>query len=69
MIQPRNASQFFEAYGQTEASGGVTITLPDEHEGGHVGTVLPCNLVKLVDIPEMEYYIKDNKGEVRWISV
>lgn len=31
---------------------------------GHVGCPLPCCKVKLVDVPEMGYYAKDNKGEV-----
>ena len=36
---------------------------------GHVGPPLPCNKIKLVDIPDMEYYAKDGKGEVRkWHS-
>lgn len=32
---------------------------------GQVGPPLPCNHVKLVDVPEMDYYAKDGKGEVR----
>ena len=32
---------------------------------GHVGPPLPCNKIKLVDVPEMEYFAKDGKGEVR----
>ena len=32
---------------------------------GHVGPPLPCNKIKLVDVPEMECYAKDGKGEVR----
>ena len=31
---------------------------------GHCGPPLPCNIVKLIDVPEMDYYAKDNKGEV-----
>jgi long-chain acyl-CoA synthetase len=31
---------------------------------GHCGPPLECVMVKLVDIPEMDYYAKDNKGEV-----
>lgn len=34
---------------------------------GHCGPPLPCNVVKLVDVPEMDYYAKDNKGEVSWV--
>jgi len=31
---------------------------------GHVGPPLPCNKIKLVDVPEMNYYAKDGKGEI-----
>jgi hypothetical protein len=31
---------------------------------GHVGCPVDCNYVKLIDVPEMEYYAKDNIGEV-----
>lgn len=32
---------------------------------GHVGSPLPCAMVKLADIPEMSYYAKNGEGEVR----
>ena len=32
---------------------------------GHVGPPMPCNKIKLVDVPDMDYYAKDGKGEVR----
>ena len=35
---------------------------------GHVGAPIPCNKIKLVDVEEMEYYARDNKGEVSIIS-
>ena len=31
---------------------------------GHVGVPVPCVEIKLVDVPEMDYYAKQNKGEV-----
>lgn len=31
---------------------------------GHVGPPLPCNIVKLVDVPEMDYFAKNDQGEV-----
>ena len=55
----------FEGYGQTEATAGATITLPGDFSVGHVGTPLPCNLIKLVDVPDMNYFAKNNEGEVR----
>lgn len=54
----------FEGYGQTEATAAVTFTLENEYQQGHVGCPLVCNMVKLVDVPEMEYWAKDNRGEV-----
>lgn len=31
---------------------------------GHVGIPLVCNYIKLIDVEEMDYYAKDNVGEV-----
>ena len=36
---------------------------------GHVGPPLSCNYVKLADVPEMDYYAADNKGEVVSCSI
>ncbi|XP_035209509.1 long-chain-fatty-acid--CoA ligase 1-like isoform X2 [Stegodyphus dumicola] len=52
-----------EAYGQTEVLAG-TMTLPYEYVGGHVGAPLPCNHMKLADVPEMGYFSKDDTGEI-----
>lgn len=32
---------------------------------GHVGAPLPCNSVKLVDVPEMNYLAVNGEGEVK----
>ncbi|RUS76771.1 hypothetical protein EGW08_015478 [Elysia chlorotica] len=53
-----------EGYGQTENSAVSTLTVVGDSEAGHVGPPLPCNMIKLVDVPEMEYYSNNNKGEV-----
>ncbi|XP_052265518.1 long-chain-fatty-acid--CoA ligase 1-like isoform X2 [Dreissena polymorpha] len=53
-----------EGYGQTENTAGICFNIPGEHEAGHVGPPLPCNIVKLVDVPEMDYYSNDDKGEI-----
>lgn len=53
-----------EGYGQTESTSGFTTTIYGDYRGGNVGSILPNMIVKLVDVPEKEYYAKDNKGEV-----
>jgi len=56
-----------EAYGQTETTGGASITLKGDYESGHVGVPLPANEIKLVDVPEMNYTSKDTpyqRGEI-----
>uniref|UniRef100_A0A915KK18 long-chain-fatty-acid--CoA ligase n=1 Tax=Romanomermis culicivorax TaxID=13658 RepID=A0A915KK18_ROMCU len=53
-----------EAYGQTEVTAGITATLPDDTEVGHVGALLPNCWVKLADVPELEYYTADEQGEI-----
>ncbi|XP_039208580.1 long-chain-fatty-acid--CoA ligase 5 [Crotalus tigris] len=53
-----------EAYGQTECSAGCTVTIPGDWKAGHVGPPLPCNIIKLEDVPEMNYFASNNEGEV-----
>ncbi|XP_066523110.1 long-chain-fatty-acid--CoA ligase 1b [Hoplias malabaricus] len=56
--------QFYEGYGQTECTAGCTVTVPGDWSSGHVGPPLPCNLVKLVDVAEMNYLAVNGEGEV-----
>ncbi|XP_023279127.1 long-chain-fatty-acid--CoA ligase 1-like isoform X1 [Seriola lalandi dorsalis] len=56
--------QFYEGYGQTECTAGCTMTVPGDWTAGHVGAPLPCNFVKLVDVPEMNYLAVNGEGEV-----
>ena len=35
---------------------------------GHVGVPLPCNLIKLVDVTEMDYFAENGEGEVSVMS-
>uniref|UniRef100_A0AC34R1G3 AMP-dependent synthetase/ligase domain-containing protein n=1 Tax=Panagrolaimus sp. JU765 TaxID=591449 RepID=A0AC34R1G3_9BILA len=53
-----------EGYGQTECVACATITLEGDCVPGHVGVSSPCNAVKLVDVPELGYFAKNNAGEV-----
>uniref|UniRef100_A0A3B5K7M3 Long-chain-fatty-acid--CoA ligase n=1 Tax=Takifugu rubripes TaxID=31033 RepID=A0A3B5K7M3_TAKRU len=56
--------QIFEGYGQTECTAGCTFTMPGDATAGHVGAPLPCNIVKLVDVEEMNYFASNGEGEV-----
>ncbi|MBN3297188.1 ACSL5 ligase, partial [Amia calva] len=56
--------QIFEAYGQTECTAGCTFTMPGDWTTGHVGVPVPCNIVKLVDVEEMNYFASNGEGEV-----
>ncbi|NXG33335.1 ACSL5 ligase, partial [Dromaius novaehollandiae] len=56
--------QIFEAYGQTECSAGCTFSMPGDWTAGHVGAPLACNIIKLDDVEEMNYYSSNNEGEV-----
>lgn len=40
-----------ECYGQTEVAGCLTATAAWDPTGGHVGGVLPCLKMHLLDIP------------------
>ncbi|XP_074816159.1 long-chain-fatty-acid--CoA ligase 5 isoform X3 [Natator depressus] len=56
--------QIFEAYGQTECAAGCTFTVPGDSTTGHVGAPLPCNIIKLEDVADMNYFSSNNEGEV-----
>ncbi|XP_035443727.1 long-chain-fatty-acid--CoA ligase 5 isoform X1 [Spodoptera frugiperda] len=53
-----------EGYGQTECTAPVTLTVQGDHVPEHVGPPVACCKVKLVDVPEMEYYASQGQGEV-----
>ncbi|XP_072038629.1 long-chain-fatty-acid--CoA ligase 1-like [Amphiura filiformis] len=54
-----------EGYGQTESTCAATLTLAgDTSPEGHVGPPLPNTNIKLVDVAEMNYFAKDDKGEI-----
>ncbi|CAL1528256.1 unnamed protein product [Lymnaea stagnalis] len=53
-----------EGYGQTENAAVSTLTVVGDPDSGHVGPPLPCNMIKLTDVPEMDYYSNNNKGEI-----
>ena len=53
-----------EGFGQTELSGVGSMSLNYDPTVGHIGVPLPSLEVKLVDVPEKEYFAKDNQGEL-----
>ncbi|KAI1713919.1 AMP-binding enzyme domain-containing protein [Ditylenchus destructor] len=53
-----------EGYGQTECVAACSITIEGDSTPGHVGVPSPCNAIKLVDVPELNYFAKDKAGEV-----
>ncbi|XP_064333631.1 long-chain-fatty-acid--CoA ligase 1 isoform X3 [Camelus dromedarius] len=56
--------QFYEGYGQTECAAGCCLTVAGDWTAGHVGAPMPCNLIKLVDVEEMNYLAAKGEGEV-----
>ncbi|GCC26966.1 hypothetical protein chiPu_0005386 [Chiloscyllium punctatum] len=56
--------QFYEGYGQTECTADCSMTLPGDWSAGHVGAPMPCNLIKLVDVEEMNYFARAGEGEI-----
>uniref|UniRef100_A0A8C3KNE6 Arachidonate--CoA ligase n=1 Tax=Calidris pygmaea TaxID=425635 RepID=A0A8C3KNE6_9CHAR len=56
--------QVYEGYGQTECTAGCTFTTPGDWTSGHVGAPLPCNLIRLKDVEELNYFASKGEGEV-----
>lgn len=54
-----------EGFGQTESTGGVTITNSLDSDCGVIGGPAANCEYKLVDIPEMNYTSKDKDDEGR----
>ncbi|XP_012881392.1 PREDICTED: long-chain-fatty-acid--CoA ligase 1 isoform X2 [Dipodomys ordii] len=56
--------QFYEGYGQTECTAGCCLSMPGDWTAGHVGAPMPCSLIKLVDVEEMNYMAAKGEGEI-----
>ncbi|MXQ84275.1 hypothetical protein E5288_WYG014201 [Bos mutus] len=56
--------QFYEGYGQTECTAGCCLTIAGDWTAGHVGPPMPCSIIKLVDVEEMNYLAAKGEGEV-----
>ncbi|CAF1508780.1 unnamed protein product [Adineta ricciae] len=53
-----------EGYGQTECCGISTCQMLGDSSVGNIGVPLNCNMIKLADVPDMQYFSKDNVGEL-----
>ncbi|CAI5451063.1 unnamed protein product [Caenorhabditis angaria] len=53
-----------EGYGQTECGAAGTLTLPYDTTYGNVGGPSPWAQMKVVDVPEKNYFAKNDEGEV-----
>ena len=53
-----------EGYGQTECAAPATLTVQGDPQCDQVGPPLPCNNLKLEDVPDMEYWASRGQGEV-----
>jgi len=53
-----------EGYGQTECCGISSCQTPGDSTVGNIGVPLTCNMIRLFDVPDMQYYAKDGVGEL-----
>lgn len=63
--------QVLNSYGLTETCSFATLMLPGDYGPStgfaHVGSPLPCNELKLVDVPSLNYFVSDKpnpRGEI-----
>ncbi|KAM9326307.1 long-chain-fatty-acid--CoA ligase 5 [Gastrophryne carolinensis] len=56
--------QIIEGFGQTECGAACSISTAGDWTAGHVGAPLPCNLMKVVDVVDMNYFASNGEGEV-----
>ncbi|VDM96267.1 unnamed protein product [Thelazia callipaeda] len=53
-----------EGYGQTECVAECTLSCEGDSSTGCVGIPVYCNKIKLFDVPELGYFVKDEVGEI-----
>ncbi|XP_046631194.1 long-chain-fatty-acid--CoA ligase 1-like isoform X2 [Daphnia pulicaria] len=53
-----------ECYGLTECAAPTTLTVNGDFTPEHVGTPIPCCAIKLVDVPDMNYFAASGRGEI-----
>ncbi|KAJ1678337.1 medium-chain fatty acid-CoA ligase faa2, partial [Spiromyces aspiralis] len=61
------SANVLEGYGQTETTGACALTGLADTEAGTVGSPFPSCMIKLVDVPDLGYTVKDKpypRGEI-----
>jgi len=53
-----------QGYGLTETCAAGTGTSLSDTSYGNVGVPVPSNEVRLIDVPDMNYFARENKGEI-----
>ncbi|UJR17526.1 hypothetical protein I4U23_004421 [Adineta vaga] len=56
--------KILEGFGQTENCGVATCQQINDSTVRNIGVPLHCNMIKLVDVPDMQYFARDNVGEL-----
>ncbi|KAI9489899.1 hypothetical protein BDB00DRAFT_980427 [Zychaea mexicana] len=51
-------------YGMTERCSMCAVMAPEQFALGEAGAPVPCTEVKLVDVPELNYFASNNQGEI-----
>lgn len=59
MLKILCSCNFLQGYGQTETAGPISISYFDDTYPGSSGPPVQCSVVKVVDVPEMNYFATD----------
>ena len=57
-------TKVFFNYGLTETSGLISLSCPFDFQPGSVGPPLTCSLIKLIDAPQLNYFVENGFGEI-----
>lgn len=60
----KEGSWVVSGYGSTESTAGVAVSLPGDPTVGSIGSTIPSLSFRLADVPDLQYYHKDGKGEL-----
>lgn len=55
------SAPLLEGYGQTETCGAATLMFNDDYSSGHVGGPISSCEIRVVDAPDMNYFVTDTE--------